>query len=479
MKRALLLATLLLVGCASSAPPPRTDIGDAHLTAPEARPAQPQRETSLDLRDPQPVKPDETAWPPLITGLDLQGDQMQGLMRAAGGPGFTARIEAGLDLPTLVAAVLTRHPAIAAARAQVRAVETEHTELDALLRVRGQYRAFTDELDPGVSARLPQTSGPDAYPLPGTEGLRARLIDQAAAIARASLHSTARQLVRDALATFARVRFQQERIQILRDQLALAGSLLQVMKSRFETGNADLGSVLALQERVARITDARADAGRFLASEHAKLGQLMAIGNAPVGPLTAPAADLLAMDPAETSDERLAHHPDARVLELKHERVGTMVELVEAMARPDTDLDLSELPNPLADRPAFREQPAAMPPGPWYGLMEARRAELAHRAAALDAARAALIDQLRARAVAAGQDLDSGRAELQLQQTTLDGLARQAVDATTEAFRTGRVDVDRVLAALTQQLDSALGASIARRDIATAIAESDYLLGPR
>ncbi|MGE0435045.1 MAG: TolC family protein [Planctomycetota bacterium] len=204
----------------------------------------------------------------------------------------------------------------------------------------------------------------------------------------------------------------------------------------------------------------------------------MAIADAPIGPLAAPTGDLLAGEPADAADARFAQHPDARAVELKRERIGTMAELIETMSRPDADLDLSELPDPLADRPAFREMPAAMPPGPWYGLMEARRAELAHRGAALEAARTALIDQLRARAITAGQDLDAARAELQLQ-ATLDGLARQAVDATTEAFRAGRVDVDRVLAALTQRLDSALGASTARRDIATALADSDYLLGPR
>jgi Outer membrane efflux protein len=380
----------------------------------------------------------------------------------------------------VVAAVLARNPAIKAARARIQAVEAEHTELDALMRVRAQYSSFTDQLDPAVSARLPRASGSDAYPLPGAEGLRARLIDQAVSIARAALQSTTRQLLFNARATFARALYQQERVQILRDQWQLAKTLLGVMKSRFETGNSDLGSVLALEERVARLADARDDTESQVAVEQATLAQLMAVAggeeDGTVGTLALP-ADLDSLEPAISTDELLGAHPASRMLELKRERLGTMAELIETLARPDTDLDLSELPSPLDDRPEFRQRPVQMPPGPWYGLMEARRAELASRAESVRQARSSLIDQLRSRAIGAEEKLVTARAELELQEKTLDGLARQAISATTEAFRTGRIDVDRVLAALTQRLDASLGASMARRDIAISVAESDYLLG--
>ena len=469
---------LLIAGCSGKPKQTHTDYGDAYLAvAPPQVAVDRGFEPPLATSEPRLGGIQGATWPDLMSGVDFNSESVAAATEAARLDGFASSLAEGLTLDQLLAAVLARNPEIAAAREQVHAIETEHGQLDALRRVREQYRAFVEELDPVVGPRLPDGSGAASFPLPGAEGLRSRLIDQAVSIAREALHGVLRRLVRDARSTFAVAVYLQRRQQILKDQLQLAVTVKNVTQARFEAGSADLGSVLAVEERVARLQNVLDDTARDLQSSRADLCRLMSLQSPEIGKLKP--SDLDAPDvEVEQRMGGVPRNPAARMVELKAERVGTMKELVETMSRPDADLDLSELPSPLRDDSQFRNQPAPMPPGPWYGLMEAYRAELGRRESALRESRAATLDQLRADALTASESLDTARSEKLLQETTLDSLADQAISTTMEAFRTGKVDIDRVLAALDQKLNAALGGAAARRDIERTAAMLDALLGP-
>jgi outer membrane protein TolC len=306
------------------------------------------------------------------------------------------------------------------------------------------------------------------------------LVEHAVAIARARAEATVRTELRRARTTWARARYLATARRIAGGQAELVRTIREVAQARFQAGRVGLDVVLALEARLARLEDQAADAQRELAASRAALRRAMHLrADAPLAAV-APYEEAVMRprlpDALASWRASAPPHPDVRALRAQRARAATLVELVETLGRPPTDLGTSRLRNG-ADGASFGKLADAARPSPWYGLQEAYRAELAHRASKLEAATAARADELAAAAVAAWQRLRTAAAELTLQRETMMTLTEQAVRTTTERFRTGAADVDRVLTTIEQRLTVRRRTAAAHRDADLARVALDAILG--
>ena len=473
-----LLMTLVFVACAGPSPSDQRSETAQAWQEPEALPvveAEPLEVLALPEPEPLPAElPRE-----LVTGVPLGTDEMAQQVEAARDTdALAAALAERVDEPRVIAATLARNPNIRAARARVRAAAAEHGQLDAVQRLLAQYETFAQQLDPHVAMRLPRWLGPNVFPLPGVQGLRSRVIALSVEIAAAEYEATLRETLERVRVAFAELVFRDVEYEVLAELREFVRSVRDVAQTRFRAGRVDYGALAAAEARLATLEN------RLEASQRAKREAAAVIRDVLNVPeetvLGAPEAEA---PPALTEEQftqwlkQRDEAPRLQALQAQTARTEAMIQMVELMSRPSADQDLSELPDPLADEPRFREQPAVPMDAPYFGRDEAYRDELAHRAAALRDAHDAARNRLRSNAEAAWLAYEQAQADAALARDTLAELAEREVEATLAAFRAGRVDIEQVLGAVERKLEATLGHAAATRRAAEALYALDRTLG--
>lgn len=425
--------------------------------------------------------PPREPWPDLVGAVDFNTLADRALQEITASPVYAVDGIDTLTYRTMLNATLARNPAIRAARVRVDAIEAELGELEALRLALGTYAGLVEQLDPRVRRSMPPRTGPESYPLPGADGLRSAVVEQAVRIANQQYVDTLRRVLYEARVAYHENVFLRTRAAILDEKLSLVRTLREAVQARFRTGAASLAELLALDAEVATIENERDDVDRAIERSHATVATLLDLRvDTPIGRLTPPApwrGAAVDVDVDAAARARLRANPMHRTLALQRDRMGLMIEMIEVMSMRDLDFGTSAVPRPFAWDP-MRRSPMRAEADATFGVVEAYRREMLVRQAALEFARAATLNDLSAQLATALQYLHDAQAELALQSETLRDLTDRAARVAIEAYSTGAVTFDRALDAIRATLRNRLDEAAAHRRLADAVAALERLLGP-
>lgn len=365
------------------------------------------------------------------------------------------------DVDDVVAATLSRHPTLEAARAQVQAAEAAQRVAGAWMdpQLSVEYsNAPIDSFDigthpmGGLQIRLQQT-----FPTSGItarraqagrveQRVRASALDEARVLLTAQVHQAWWRLAR---ARALRTVWVQHR--------DAAGALLDAVRGRYEVGMATQADLLRLQVRRSQLDDALGDLDRDIAGHVAALQALAG----PDTPLDTP--DTLTPVPPEGTvpqwvDEATASRPALQQLRAQAEVARARADVAQAAGLPDLTVWAgyrvrtgTTATDPGTDFVSLGVSSPLPVSGARRGAGEATAARA--QAHALEADAQALLDRLTSDITATEAGWHRAHDKALRFAADLLPAARRAFDSTLSAYQVGEADVASLYQAEVQLLD--------------------------
>jgi outer membrane protein TolC len=452
-----MLLALLVVGCASSPPPP-AEVPFAKALLVRAAAAAPAP-SSVAPPLPEPPAADEPTPPTrhvipeaLLDARRPVAEDEEALTRLLGEP--VARDD-------LSALAVLRSPEVRAARARADAARTAYRQSADLADLVGVYRSFARETRTRVG---PHVGRETSRTYPDVSALSGEVAHRTVEIAREALRAAVHRTVADAERVHADGARLAEARRILTEDVALHVALLAALKARYETGRTSQAGYLAFRSRLEELRVELAVLAEESDAVRARLNRLLSRPErAPVN-LDLEFAGAFAPPFPEVVENALDTSPRHLRAVLVAKRAAAAVRLAETMALPPFDLGTS--------RPGRRRAVMARSD---FGVREAQVAEMRARQAAAEADLDAARDRVRTAVREALVAHAAASRRLAVRKSEVVPLARRSFESVRGAYEGNRAGYLDLLDAARRLLKARLGLADARRDLARA--DADLLVG--
>jgi outer membrane protein TolC len=380
-----------------------------------------------------------------------------------------------LSIDDLAALAVLRSPAVRNARAQYEAARTTFSQSEDLGDLVALFRSFTRDLTMRVGPERSRRATEMIAPYPNVAGISAEVAKRTSDMAFESLRVATRDVVAGAWSAHADAARLAEARRIVREELELDDVLLEVLRSRLESGTGSQSGYLAFESRLERLKTELAILDRRETVVRAQWNQLLSRPESAdlvldIAPESAGPAPQRENEPSLV-ELALTERQELRVAVRAAERAELGVRLAESMTLPRMDVGSSRYERERAgeagvQRGAVFPGPGAMLMPRWdFGVREAQVQEMRSRAESMEQARLALRDRVRTDARSALFDVDAASRRVTVHEQDLVPLARNSLDAARGAYEGNRTGYLDLLDAVRRLLDARLGLADARRDL--------------
>jgi outer membrane protein TolC len=350
----------------------------------------------------------------------------------------------------------------------------EVTRLDAVVR---EYSAFSRDMRLKAGKPVGRDMTGKAFPAPGMLELMGKAVEKEIGIARENYRIKARDLVRDVRHAVADLAYVDRALEVTGEVLSLMQAFEEVVRVRYEGGEARQSSLLRAQVEVAQLENKLLTLQEKRAVTGARLASLLGMDGG--GKMARPkrsALPALPPDVEAVQTRALEKKQEIARQGLKVERMETLLELAETKSFPTHTLGLSYFERAMGTKegggrrmPPFRAKPKVDPKA-WYAVTQAHLDEVKDL---LEGARKKLADlefTTRFAVQRAWSGLDTALRLEALYRTSLTAKANQAYEAALAGYRVGRAGFNDVTDARRMLLRFRLDEAAARRDALKAAA---------
>lgn len=422
---------------------------------------------------PLPARTRADEWRGLVS---ISGERLSRVEQAASDDGaLGALLGEALAIDELATLALLRAPEVRTARARYEAARTAYDQSRDLGDLVALFRSFTRDLDTRVGPERSRMGTEMIAPYPNVNAISAEVARRTVDAAFESLRATTRDVVARAWSAYADAARLSQARRIVREELELDEVLLEVLRSRLESGTGSQAGYLAFESRLERLktelsildrreTVVRAEWNRLLSRPE---DAAVALGVEPAVAAAVPSRD----DEEAIVELALTERQELRSARLDAERAELGVRLAETMTLPRMDLGSSRFERERVGEAGVQRGPVFPAPGRmimprWdFGVREAQVHEMRSRALSMAEARDALRDRVRTEARTALFDVDAAQQRLSVHEDQLVPLARDSLDAARGAYEGNRSGYLDLLDAVRRLLDARLGLADARRDL--------------
>jgi hypothetical protein len=477
---ALALSALLLTSACAAATAPRPaqiDFADRLVRRAEAthRRAESPDETTQSQEATLPLALSEPTDADRLRGLlDLSADSLDTLRGAAATEArLAARLAESVDRDELAVLAWLLSPTVRAAEARYRAARTAYAQSKDLGDLVALYRSFARDSMIGVGPEASRRGAGMIAPSPNVDAISGEITQRRIAIAWEELRSVIRDTVADAWRAHADAAHLQRTRAIVREELALDESLLDVLRARLESGRGNQAGYLAFEARLERLRTELAILGDREAVVRARWNQLLGRpDDAPTGLVVrhADTDDAVASPPADAVATALVERQELRIARLRNERAELAVRLAETMTLPRMDVGSARFERERAGEagaqrgPVFPEPGRGIMPRADFGVREAQVAEMRARSESTGEGLAAMRDAVRTEVRRALFARESARRRVAVHETSVVPLAERAQQAARGAYEGNRAGYIEILDAVRRALDARIALADARRD---------------
>ncbi len=387
-------------------------------------------------------------------------------------------LAAPLPVGDLAALAVLRSPAVRKARARYEAARTTFTQSEDLGDLIQIYRSFVRDTETRVGPERSRRSTEMIAPSPDVNGISAEVAKRTTEMAFESLRTTVRDMVARAWNAHSDAARLFEARKIVREEVELDAVLLEVLRSRLESGTGSQAGFLAFESRLERLKTELDILDRQETVVRAQWNQLLsrpeaaevALGEEPEVPASAPSREA---EP-QVIKQAIIESQELRTARLAAERAELGVRLAETMVLPRMDVGSSRFERERAGEAGIQRGAVFPAPGRMvmprsdFGVREAQVQEMRSRAVSMSEARDALRDQVRTKTRAALFGVDAATQRVGVHERELVPLARDSLDAARGAYEGNRTGYLDLLDAVHRLLDARLGLADARRNLVRA-----------
>jgi cobalt-zinc-cadmium efflux system outer membrane protein len=404
----------------------------------------------------------------------------------AADPNLDDRLGEGIDLPTLTGLVHELNPAIKAAGTRLRATLEQYPQAAYLDNVLQQYNAFTKQLDTRIGPPRHKQMTAMSFPFPDALALKGKIVDEEVEIARRQ-HEIA---VRDAITTmreaYYRYLFVNEAIDINLENQALLGQMIKVAQQKIRSGESKYNAVIMAQVELAKLSDAIITFEEQRETFIARINTLLnRAPDAVLGPITPVTDTDVAADLDTLYATAVENRQELQQQRLRIARMNTMVELATRMAYPDASLGAGYFEDRMRlSSGSSGAMPAFMPQRelnhaqtPWFGQRDAYIREGEVKVDGMSRMLTSMEDQTRFAVKQEHFGLETANRSIALYRNSLLPQARQSLEASSSAYRSGETDFLTFLDAERTLLKFRLEEQRAFRDLRVHQAKLEQLAG--
>ncbi|MHC4599659.1 MAG: TolC family protein [Planctomycetota bacterium] len=488
-----LAALVLLAGCADAFAPREKGGGEerpevlyaAHLKAPALGPAAKEKADPALEAIRKRIAEAKAKWNAELAGeagrfpfFDFSAPALAGQRKSLKGEGYEKAFQKPFPVEDGLVAAYFHNPGLAAAKrawqAKIDRLD-EVTRLDLVVR---EYSAFARDLRLKAGKPVGRDMVAKAFPAPGMLSLMRGAVEKEIRIARENYRIKARDLVRDVRHAAADLAYVDRALAVTEEVVSLMRAFEEVVRVRYEGGEARQGSLLRVQVEVAKLENKLLTLREKRAVSAARFSSLLGIDAG--GRIATPKGAALPGLPADAGAmQRLALRKKQEIARqtLKVERMETLLELAETKSMPTHTLGLSYFERAMGTKEGgermmapFRAKPKVDPKA-WYAVTQAHLDEVKDL---LEGARKKLADlefTTRFAVQRAWSALDTALRLEALYRTSLTAKANQAYEAALAGYRVGRAGFNDVTDAVRMLLRFRLDEAEARRDALKAAAD--------
>jgi cobalt-zinc-cadmium efflux system outer membrane protein len=382
-------------------------------------------------------------------------------------PNLDDRLGEGIDLPTLTGLVHELNPAIKAAGTRLRATLEQYPQAAYLDNVLKQMTAMS-------------------FPFPDALALKGKIVDEEVEIARRQ-HEIA---VRDAITTmreaYYRYLFVNEAIDINLENQALLGQMIKVAQQKIRSGESKYNAVIMAQVELAKLSDAIITFEEQRETFIARINTLLnRAPDAVLGPITPVTDTDVAADLDTLYATAVENRQELQQQRLRIARMNTMLELATRMAYPDASLGAGYFEDRMRlSSGSSGAMPTFMPQRelnhaqtPWFGQRDAYIREGEVKVDGMSRMLTSMEDQTRFAVKQEHFGLETANRSIALYRNSLLPQARQSLEASSSAYRSGETDFLTFLDAERTLLKFRLEEQRAFRDLRVHQAKLEQLAG--
>ncbi|MHC4933847.1 MAG: TolC family protein, partial [Planctomycetota bacterium] len=374
-------------------------------------------------------------------------------------------LETPLGLQDLTALAWLRSPEVKAARERLEAARTGYSQASDLKDLVSLYRSFLVDTRTRVGPEKSRRATASVAPYPNIDALSGEMVRIDVDVAFERLRGTVRDLVADAERAHADAARLTAARRILEADVRLQESLVAVMRSRLEAGDAGQAGFLAFQARLQAVRTELEILEREQPAVRARWNRLLSRKeDAPLNPEVSPAGpDPMAtpLDDAALVRLSLAELPEYRIAALRADRASVGVRLAETMTLPRMDLGASRFEQERLG--TFPDPGRIASPRSDFGVREAQITEMRARERAMQSERDGMRDRVAAGVAAALFELRASGRRWLVHEQEIVPLAERAFRAIRGAYEGNRTGYIELLDRARSLLDARLGRADARR----------------
>ena len=431
---------------------------------------------SADAKTHLPVRSRADEWRGLLTVAPARVQRLA--IAADANDVLDALLVDPLSIGDLAALAVLRSPSVRTARARYEAARTAYAQSRDLGDLVALFRSFTRDLDTRVGPERSRRSTDMIAPYPNVDGLSAEVAKRTADMAFESLRATTRDVLARAWSAHADAARLAAAQRIVREELELDVVLLEVLRSRLESGTGSQAGFLAFESRLERLRTELSILDRRETVVRAEWNQLLSRPESALVMLDVAPEDVGAVprhdDESLIVELALSERQELRMAGLAAERAELGVRLAETMTLPRMDVGSSRFERERAgeagvQRGAVFPAPGRMVMPRWdFGVREAQVQEMRSLAQSMAEQRDSLRDRVSTEARTALFDVDAAGQRLTVHEVELVPLAHNSLDAARGAYEGNRAGYLDLLDAVRRLLDARLGLADARRDLVRA-----------
>ena len=383
-----------------------------------------------------------------------------------------------------------RHPAVSAARREVRAALAAYDQVTGLDETVLAYQGVTRGVNPKAGPVPMKGSIGSSWPLPSGTALKGRIVTADVQMAKIRQAIVEKKTVTLASRAYWDLALVDESTVITRETITALSRLKDVAAALYRSGKTGFQDIARINIRLAKLSENLVTLGAKRDSVSVRLAEVLSLApETPMGPV-APATGLKkAAEPAPLYKVALAHRQELLLIRQKIDKLSHMVELGESMANRPFTLGLSFYENDLVSSRgssgptgAFPEKTmAAMKNSqpvnafnsvaqPW---LDQTRQNLEALKLSLGAGENAAVRMVRD----AWFSVDKNRREMQLYKNEIIPLSKSALDVSTREYEAGAIGFADAISAYTDWLEARLALAEKRSGLGKAIAVLEQMTG--
>ena len=397
-----------------------------------------------------------------------------------------ARLTKSVNLDLLLNLAYERNQGLQAAYRRIEAALEQYPQVAYLDNVLSQYNAFTKQLDTKAGKPRHKEMVAMKFPFPDMLTLKGNVVTQDVQLMQKDAEIVLRDLITDVRLAYYDYLFVHDALDITRENQELLQQMIQIATAKFRASMGSYQSVLKAQVELSRLSDSILTLDEKRETLVASINTLL---NRP------PDAALGAPEPLEDVDIALSleelyalaveHRQEIQKQKIAISKMGLMIQMAGKMSTPDASQGNSY----FEDRAGLRSGTDKMPmtfmtnrtvnpeTSAWFARDDAYVREVEVKVDAMQQMITNMEDKTRFMVKMHHFGTNTAKRSAVLHKNTLLPQARQALEATSAAYQTAKVDFLNLLDAQRMLLMLRLAKQQALRDHRQHIAQLEQVVG--